>query len=315
MPPRIRRQKTGKNKKSSKPEWTKTTKNMEDASGWIESVDPTTGRTFYANRYTRTTQWNPPPGWKTTSSAAAATQNGADGRVANQISNGSTTAGNVLSDIASARRQMDTMGAGHRQSNSSTSGGHSMNGHHAMAKQPSHQHNVDDDALPDGWEEMTDPTTGRKFYIDHASKVTTWERPTERGSSSVSTNVHGNNMSSNEFAGFDAQSIMKLNQHGSHSHWDDDPHRGSNNRGHQNYQRQSSYQSQQSYAIGLSNGTSSSHPGPPPLDFVVVSVPDASRMDCPGCKATFTYTKRRHHCRLCGVSCCILHMYIIYVFY
>ena len=31
--------------------------------GWVKSVDPKTGRTFYANHITRKTQWDPPPGW------------------------------------------------------------------------------------------------------------------------------------------------------------------------------------------------------------------------------------------------------------
>ncbi|CAJ1020544.1 WW domain containing protein, putative [Leishmania lindenbergi] len=32
-------------------------------------------------------------------------------------------------------------------------------------------------ALPDGWEERTDPQTRRTFYVDHKSKTTSWERP------------------------------------------------------------------------------------------------------------------------------------------
>ncbi|KAG5508982.1 hypothetical protein GH5_06205 [Leishmania sp. Ghana 2012 LV757] len=32
-------------------------------------------------------------------------------------------------------------------------------------------------ALPDGWEERTDPQTRRTFYVDHKTKKTTWERP------------------------------------------------------------------------------------------------------------------------------------------
>jgi len=32
-------------------------------------------------------------------------------------------------------------------------------------------------ALPAGWEEMTEPDTGRKFYIDHNTRTTSWERP------------------------------------------------------------------------------------------------------------------------------------------
>ena len=32
--------------------------------------------------------------------------------------------------------------------------------------------------LAANWEERVDPSTGRTFYIDHATKRTTWERPT-----------------------------------------------------------------------------------------------------------------------------------------
>jgi hypothetical protein len=42
--------------------------------GWIQSTDPTTGRIFYANKYTRTTQWEVPDEWqgqKQTNSTAA----------------------------------------------------------------------------------------------------------------------------------------------------------------------------------------------------------------------------------------------------
>lgn len=32
--------------------------------------------------------------------------------------------------------------------------------------------------LPPGWEERTDPASGRKFYIDHINKATSWDFPT-----------------------------------------------------------------------------------------------------------------------------------------
>ena len=35
--------------------------------------------------------------------------------------------------------------------------------------------------LPPGWEERVDPTSGRKFYINHANKSTSWELPTAGG--------------------------------------------------------------------------------------------------------------------------------------
>ena len=105
--------------------------------GWIASTDPATGRTFYANRYTRTTQWDPPPGWESTSTSP--NNNGAE-----QSAGGTT----VLSDIAQARGQMESMGIGHQNSNNHSS---------------SSGRRQEEDVLPDGWEEMTDAATGRKF--------------------------------------------------------------------------------------------------------------------------------------------------------
>jgi len=35
--------------------------------------------------------------------------------------------------------------------------------------------------LPPGWEERVDPASGRKFYINHANKSTSWELPTAGG--------------------------------------------------------------------------------------------------------------------------------------
>ena len=36
--------------------------------------------------------------------------------------------------------------------------------------------------LPPGWEERVDPASGRKFYIDHINKATSWEFPTAAAS-------------------------------------------------------------------------------------------------------------------------------------
>jgi len=33
------------------------------------------------------------------------------------------------------------------------------------------------EALPPGWEEMKDPKSGRSFYVNHNSKITSWDRP------------------------------------------------------------------------------------------------------------------------------------------
>ena len=34
-----------------------------------------------------------------------------------------------------------------------------------------------DDMLPDGWAEKSDPSSGRKYYVNHLTKQTQWDRP------------------------------------------------------------------------------------------------------------------------------------------
>ena len=41
-----------------------TSNNTAMLQGWVKSVDPNSGRTFYANHITRKTQWEPPDGWQ-----------------------------------------------------------------------------------------------------------------------------------------------------------------------------------------------------------------------------------------------------------
>jgi len=31
--------------------------------------------------------------------------------------------------------------------------------------------------MPDGWEEKSDPSSGRKYYVNHLTKQTQWDRP------------------------------------------------------------------------------------------------------------------------------------------
>ena len=255
----------------------------EDNNGWIESIDPTTGRKFYANRYTRTTQWDPPPGWskkaEKKSSASILNVNHNNGHNINILNNGTASSGandnNVLSDIARVTQQQRSINS-------------------MEEKKEYHE-----ELLPDGWEEMVDATTGRKFYIDHATKTTTWERPTR------STATNHDNDNDNDGSSMMMMPIMKLNQNGSHSTWSNPHHSGSSrastshSSNHNHHNGGYNYKRQDSYSMMSS---SSSHKGPPPLDFTVISIPDSLRNVCPGCYSAFTYTKRRHHCRLCGVS-------------
>lgn len=190
---------------------------MDDGE-WVECVDPATKRTFYANRRTRLTQWQKPPGW--------------------------TNPPNTTGQLRYAEPEAE-------------------------------------EALPDGWEEMTDPVSLKKFYVNHFKRTTTWERPTRGGGTQTS---EGKNM-------------LRLNQKGSHTTWDD-PHSGGSSRA------DSKCRDVEYSFLSPGRGESKSRAGPPRLDFKVVSVPDSLRQHCPGCGVQFTYTVRRHHCRLCGDVFC-----------
>ena len=41
--------------------------------------------------------------------------------------------------------------------------------------------------MPPFWEELTDRSTGRKYYVNHQTQETTWERPTIALNKSLST--------------------------------------------------------------------------------------------------------------------------------
>ncbi|KAL7449314.1 hypothetical protein ACHAWC_001384, partial [Mediolabrus comicus] len=266
--------------------------NKEDG-GWIESIDQKSGRKFYANRYTRTTQWEAPPGWKSKS--------------------------HINNAAASSSNRSNNNVDGRNNSLSTLSRDNSNNGHN---------NNVT--PLPEGWEEMVDPNSGRTFYIDHVNQITTWERPRIAGVNDERNNVtsaaaaaaakternykqhsssllqqqtnqqqqydqSNNNNNNNDDNYYNTASVMTLNQHGSHSHWDDNPRSGSRNNNNHHHS-----QSITNHALSSTAGP----PTPPQLDFTVLTIPNPLRQHCPSCSNPFSYTRRKHHCRLCGDIFC-----------
>lgn len=150
---------------------------------------------FFANHLTRQTQWEPPAGWVDgageeqggagTGGAAGRRASGDDGPSGTAIPSGfgggtarrsgvgvgvgGTGSG---SGSGSAPRQSTTFTPASAAASdamvSSAGGGNRGNGSNDEDGLP---------PLPPNWEEMTDATTGRTFYVDHVNKVTTWERP------------------------------------------------------------------------------------------------------------------------------------------
>lgn len=236
--------------------------------GWVKSTDPRTGRTYYANRRTRKTQWEAPYGWVDTDD---------DG----------LHALNHNHNNHSPKTQNHTYPS---QNNNKTQYGEIRNQSNSRDSSPT---------LPKNWEMMRDRKTGRPFYVDHVNKVTTWDPP----KTGEKSNIDFSNLVSQPYL----SQTKSNNSLGQHSNLYNNPTAsdiGVNNL--MPKQDRSSWGGKHSTSTSANfDSHTSSNSNIPPLDFSVVSVKDEARASCPSCHVFFSIPlKRRHHCRLCGDVFC-----------
>ena len=266
--------------------------------GWVKLSDPATGKEFYANKSTRQTQWDPPPGF-------------ADPATATQVHS-------------------------HAQSQGQSHGYDSFNNRGSVSENDNKNDN-------ENWEQMKDEASGRYFYVDHVSKVTTWERPTNFGrdnsnakektissgaSHSFSANSYGHDASGGNEAqgtatgfGFIPAGAMSGSAYGTspntssaptpkHSNANVSPWGESHPPPSTAHSHVHSHSASYEYSYKPSTNTIDDKSTKyyssmlPQIDFKVVKVPDRLRPSCPSCDITFSLSKRRHHCRLCGDVFC-----------
>lgn len=204
--------------------------------GWVKSIDPKSGRAFYANHVTRKTQWEPPVGWVEPQTSAPLPPP-------------------ELTDD---------------DDNSQT----------------------ENEPLPDNWEVMHDPTTGKPFYVDHVRKITQWTRPKveKKSAQPMSFAPAATTATSAAMA-----RILRSNGGAITSGT------SSGMSASRSYSQEASYYQHSHSGVATEVDFSDSMPV---LDFSVKKVADKYRLECPHCDALFTLSKRRHHCRLCGDVFC-----------
>eukprot|EP00529_Nitzschia_sp_RCC80_P002265 CAMPEP_0113516958 /NCGR_PEP_ID=MMETSP0014_2-20120614/41926_1 /TAXON_ID=2857 /ORGANISM="Nitzschia sp." /LENGTH=2154 /DNA_ID=CAMNT_0000413969 /DNA_START=305 /DNA_END=6769 /DNA_ORIENTATION=- /assembly_acc=CAM_ASM_000159 len=201
--------------------------------GWVKSIDPKTGRAFYANHVTRKTQWDPPPGWV------------------------------------------------EPQESSAPLPPPSIDDHSEDENEP----------LPDNWEVMHDPTTGKPFYVDHERKITQWTRPKieKKTAARPMSFAPAATTTTTSTSAAMARILRATGGASSTSHVE------------RSYSEEANYFQHSHSGVSTDVDFSDSMPA---LDFSVKKVADKYRLECPHCDALFTLSKRRHHCRLCGDIFC-----------
>ena len=152
------------------------------------------------------------------------------------------------------------------------------------------QEEEDQQPLPSNWEVMHDPTTGKPFYVDHERKITQWTRPVAE--KPMESSLRPASMANSNYNNFKQQ--QQSNNYNSSSSVS-----SSSTSLLRSYQQEAAYYSQpvRNTDVDLSDTM-------PVLDFKVQTVADALRNECPHCDALFSYSKRRHHCRLCELLFC-----------
>ncbi|KPA77996.1 hypothetical protein ABB37_06760 [Leptomonas pyrrhocoris] len=127
---------------------------------WEQRVDQRTGRTFYVNHITKTTTWTmptavPPPAFAASTNSAPNEE--WEARV----------------DPASGR----TFYVNHRTKQTSWTRPAPVSLPVPVPVPVSSASPTQPTPLPPNWEARVDPSSGRTYYVNHATKSTTWERP------------------------------------------------------------------------------------------------------------------------------------------
>ena len=272
--------------------------------------DPSTGMDYYANRITRQTQWEVPPGFVDEQQAAQA-------NIQPQSLDGVSGASSSQSS-ASGQYNVSSSGFGSFRS------GTNPQQHQQQQKTSYATTNAQvtsgngEDALPSNWERLFDQASGKYFYVDHVNKVTTWERPVVNSTqqvqkegmatgfglipkSALERSTQGSGSTTTARRDLSKLKKMDLN-HSSAMTSATSPswqYYGSNPPPSTTMTSSSFAKMNSSSSINHHDDMSTKYYSEHQIDFKVQRVPDSLRMKCASSGIPFTLSVRRHHCRVC----------------
>ncbi len=274
--------------------------------------DPSTGMDYYANRITRQTQWEVPPGF--VDESAVGTQSS---------SNSSSTQYNVSASGFGSFRGGSSNNANGTSAAASTTVNTTVN---TTTNAASSTTNAKDNSLPPNWEKLFDQSSGKYFYVDHVNKVTTWEPPVVNRNqapakkegmatgfgiipkSALERSTHqggssGGNSRSAATRGVTSRDVSRLKKMSSHPNTT-----SATSPSWQYYGSNPPPSTTMSSSISKAHSSSSIHQNDDMstkyynenhIDFTVQIVPDRLRAECASSGIPFSLSVRRHHCRVC----------------
>lgn len=269
---------------------------MSNNHGWVKLSDPKTGKAFYANHVTRKTQWQAPPGFVDEDDGDDTNFGKEDTSVISAKSGayGEDTLGNHVNNSLAAAAAAAKQNSLSRQS--------------AFMKQKTLTSTTSSSSselpLPSNWEMRHDPKSNRPFYIDHERKITTWEHPLKKSSTTQDTaTTFGSEMSEKASSshGYNGRASATNPQHSQSSRMS-----FSSTASHNSFSSTNTHQYTQSIPTTKDDESTSYYKRLQSSNhhFSVIEIPDKVRKICPSCKMIFSTLNRRHHCRSCGDVFC-----------
>eukprot|EP00934_Nitzschia_sp_Nitz4_P008522 Nitzschia sp. Nitz4//scaffold34_size148208//91553//101858//NITZ4_002988-RA/size148208-snap-gene-0.209-mRNA-1//1//CDS//3329548819//8512//frame0 len=125
-----------------------------EVAGWIESIDPTSGQTYYYNEITQETSWEPPIGFTGEAGLKLESEEQQEEQSESAWDENEPNVGNdeVASDVAEEDEPTPE------------------------------QETVPNIKLAQGWTEVVDPSSGQTYYFNEVTQETFWDPPTEESS-------------------------------------------------------------------------------------------------------------------------------------
>ena len=138
--------------------------------GWIECTDPNSGQSYYVNEIDNTTTWERPVATTENVEASVAEEPAAENATVNPTPEPAPEVSGEKASVAMAPEV-------------------TLNGEQNAIDAAPEEAGDDEQPLPAGWAELTDPSSGNLYYFNEATQETSWTRPTPANEEAVAAPV------------------------------------------------------------------------------------------------------------------------------